>query len=84
MITCNFPNNSCKYSIDDTHSLSCLKFLNLRWHYDYILCLRSTDNLQTLYLVIWYDERFFDKSFSFVSMTIIKTEVGEVYVIVNK
>ena len=37
MIPCNFPNNSCKYSIDDTHSLPCLKFLNLRWHNDNIL-----------------------------------------------
>ena len=84
MVTGHFPKYAFKYAIDDTNSLAGLKFLNLRWNDDYILSLRSTDNLQTLYLVIWYDERFFDESCSFVSMTIIETEVGEVYVIVNK
>ena len=75
MITRDFPNNSCKYTIYYTHSLTCLEFLYHRWDDDDILSLGSTYDLQPLYLVIWYDKRLFDKSCSFVSVTIIKTEV---------
>ena len=75
MITGNFPCYALKTTIDYAHTLSCSELGVIRLDEENILSLGSTYNLQTLYLIIWYDERFFGKSCSFVSVTIIKSEV---------
>ena len=76
MITGNFPCYALKTSIDYAYTLSCLELGVIRLDEENILGLGSTYDLQPLYLVIWYDKRLFDKSCSFVSVTVIKTEVG--------
>ena len=84
MVTRNLSYYSLECTINDTYSLPSLKFPNLRWHNNDIFCIGCTDDFEAFYLTVWDDEWFFNKLRSFVEMAIVETEVGEVYVVVNK
>lgn len=84
LISCHFSSHSLELSFCDANALTFLEFVYLTRSYNNVINIGSADDFETLNLVFGYNQWHIDNSIANVCFAIIKTEVGKVYVIVNK